>query len=39
MKIVIPKNIMKYIFIIESIYKDLYQELYQEICKELDETL
>ena len=37
MKIVIPKNIMKYTLIIESIYNDLYQELYQDICKELDQ--
>lgn len=37
MKIIIPKNIMKYTLIIESIYNDLYQELYNDICKELDQ--
>ena len=31
MKVVIPKNIVKYIKLMEQIYNDLLNELYEEI--------
>jgi len=35
MKVVIPKNIIKYIYQMEQIYNDLLNELYQEILNDL----
>jgi hypothetical protein len=35
MKVIIPKNIIKYIDQMEQIYNDLLNELYQELLNDL----